>query len=66
MYSYGPPRMAERKQDDQLEYTYSSLLSKAASSTIFFWVFGMTRLGIEPRPPEPLANSLLNVRVYVK
>ena len=24
MYSYGPPRMAEQKQDDQLEHTYSS------------------------------------------
>ena len=24
MYSYGPPHMAEQKQDDQLEYTYSS------------------------------------------
>ena len=24
MYSYGPPNMAEQKQDDQLEHTYSS------------------------------------------
>ena len=24
MYSYGPPRRAEKKQDDQLEHTYSS------------------------------------------
>ena len=24
MYSYGPPHMAEQKQDDQLEHTYSS------------------------------------------
>ena len=24
MYSYGPPLMAEREQDDQLEHTYSS------------------------------------------
>ena len=24
MYSYGPPRMAELKQDDQFEHTYSS------------------------------------------
>ena len=24
MYSYGPPHIAERKQDDQLEHTYSS------------------------------------------
>ena len=30
----------------------------AASSTIF-WVFGMTRPGIEPRSPGPLANTLL-------
>ena len=26
MYSYGPPHMAEQKQDDQLEHTYSSSL----------------------------------------
>ena len=24
MYSYGPPHMAGKKQDDQLEHTYSS------------------------------------------
>ena len=24
----------------------------------FFWVFGMTRPGIEPRSPGPLANTL--------
>ena len=24
MYSYGPPRMAEQKEDNQLEHTYSS------------------------------------------
>ena len=24
MYSYGPPHMAEQKQDDQLKYTFSS------------------------------------------
>ena len=24
MYSYGPPQMAEQKQDDQLENTFSS------------------------------------------
>ena len=24
-----------------------------------FWVFGMTRSGIEPRTPEPLAKTLL-------
>ena len=33
------------------------MLSKEASSTIF-WVFGMTRPGIEPRSPGPLANTL--------
>ena len=31
------------------------MLSKEASSTNF-WVFGMTRPGIEPRSPGPLAN----------
>ena len=24
IYTYGPPHMAEQKQDDQLEHTYSS------------------------------------------
>ena len=24
MYSYGPPHMAEQKQDDQLKHAYSS------------------------------------------
>ena len=33
------------------------MLSKEASSTIF-WVFGITRPGIEPRSPGPLANTL--------
>ena len=33
------------------------MLSKDASSTIFR-VFGMTRPGIEPRSPKPLANTL--------
>ena len=33
------------------------MLSKDASSTIF-WVFGMTRPGIEPRSPGPMANTL--------
>ena len=33
------------------------MLSKEASSTIF-WVFGMTRPGIERRSPGPLANTL--------
>ena len=27
--------------------------------SIIFWVFGMTRPGIEPRSPRPLANTLL-------
>ena len=27
MYAYGPAHMAEQKQDDQLEYTYSSSVS---------------------------------------
>ena len=34
------------------------MLSKATSSTIF-WVFGMTRPGIEPWSPGSLANTLL-------
>ena len=33
------------------------MLSKVASS-IIVWVFGMTRPGIEPRSPWPLANTL--------
>ena len=37
---------------------YSAVLSKAASSTIF-WVFGITRPGIERWSPRPLANTLL-------
>ena len=40
------------------------MLSKEASSTIF-WVFGMTRPGIEPRSPGPLANTLLNWNFYL-
>ena len=27
------------------------------ASSIIFWVFGMTRPGIEPRFPGPLANT---------
>ena len=34
------------------------MLSKAVSSTIF-WVFGMSKPGIESRSPGPLANTLL-------
>ena len=37
---------------------YRWLLSKEVSSTIFK-VFGMTRPRIEPRSPEPLANTTL-------
>ena len=37
---------------------YCWVLSKEVSITIF-WVFGMTRPGIEPRSPWPLANTLL-------
>ena len=33
------------------------MLSKVASSTIF-WVFGMTRPGIELQSPRPLMNTL--------
>ena len=36
---------------------YNAVLSKVASITIF-WVFGMTRPGIEPRSPGPLVNTL--------
>ena len=36
---------------------YNAVLSKEASSTIF-WVFGMTQPGIEPRSPGPLVNTL--------
>ena len=36
---------------------YNAVLSKEASRTIF-WVFDMIRPGIEPRSPEPLANTL--------
>ena len=30
-----------------------------ATSSTFFWVFGMTRPRIEPRSHRPLANTLL-------
>ena len=40
------------------------LLSKEASSTIF-WVSGVTRAGIEPRSPEPLANTLPTTPIYI-
>ena len=32
---------------------------KQGGIKFYFWVFGMTRPGIEPRFPEPLANTLL-------
>ena len=31
-----------------------------------FWVFGMTRLGIEPRFPRPLANTNTLVKYFIK
>ena len=37
---------------------YYAVLSNEASSTMF-WVFGMTRPEIEPRPSGPLANTLI-------
>ena len=37
------------------------MLSKVASCTIF-WVFGMTRPGIEPRSPGQLVNTLTTIR----
>ena len=41
------------------------MLSKEKSSTIF-WVFGMTRPGIESRSPRTLANTLSTRLVKVK
>ena len=38
-----------------LSYKYTWGLSKVVSSTIF-WVFGMTRPGIMPQSPRPLAT----------
>ena len=39
MYSYGPPLMAEQKQDDQLEHTYSSFvrIRDVALNTCLRW-----------------------------
>ena len=34
------------------------LIAKQGGIKYHFWVFGMTRLGIEPRSPGPLANNL--------
>ena len=35
------------------------LHAKQGAIKYIFWVFGMTRPGIEPRSPGPLANTLL-------
>ena len=43
MYSYGPPHMAEQKQDDQLEHTYSSyvrILDVALKTCRRRWTIG--------------------------
>ena len=34
---------------------------KQGASSIIFWIFGMTRLGIEPRSFGPLVNHLISV-----
>ena len=41
------------------------MLSKEGSSTIF-WVFSMTRPGIESRSPRPLANTLTIMQISRK
>ena len=50
-------------------YPYLIMLSvkKATSSTIF-WVFGITRLGIEPQSTGPLADTVTirPINEYVK
>ena len=43
MYSYGPPHMGKQKQDDQLEYTYSSyvrILDVALKTSQKRWMIG--------------------------
>ena len=40
------------------------MLSKVVSSSIFK-VFGMTRPGIEPRSPGPLANTGPGLHIYI-
>ena len=43
MYSYGPPHMAEQKQDDQLEHTYSSYVrirDVALKTCLRWWTIG--------------------------
>ena len=44
---------------------YTAVLSKVASRTIFC-VFGMTRPGIEPRSPEPLAKQYIYIYIFLK
>ena len=48
-------------------YPYLIMLSvrsiKVALNTIF-WIFDITRPGIEPRSPGPLANTLLNTHTH--
>ena len=43
MYSYGPPYMAEQKQDNQLEHTYSSYVriqDVALKTCLRQWMIG--------------------------
>ena len=43
MYSYGPPHMAEQKQDDQLEHIYSSYVkiwNVALKTCLRRWTLG--------------------------
>ena len=39
------------------------LCAKQGGTKYHFWVFGMTRSGIEPWSPEPLANTLLSRQI---
>ena len=48
-----------------LIHTLCWVLSKEASSTISFLVFGMTQPGIEPRSLRPLVNTLTIMHVYI-
>ena len=52
-------RSRENGGDSKISYP-KSVLSKVASSAIFR-AFGMTRLGIEPRSPGPLANNCVQI-----
>ena len=38
---------------------------KQGSIKYHFWVFGMTRPGIEPRSPGPLVNTLTLMPIYI-